>query len=80
MENATNALLMAGGILIGILILSLAVYLYMSFGAEARENYALIEQQQIVKFNTQFTKYAGSENLTIYDVVATISTAYENNE
>ena len=32
MENASKALLMAAGVLIGVLILSLAVYLFENFG------------------------------------------------
>ena len=32
MENASKALIMAGGVLIGVLIISLAVYLFVSFG------------------------------------------------
>ena len=32
MENATNALFIAAGVLVGILILSLGVSLYMSLG------------------------------------------------
>ncbi len=79
MENATNALLMAGGVLIGVLILTLAVYLYMSFGAEARENYELMERQQIVRFNAQFTKYVGIKDLTVYDVASVIAAARKNN-
>ena len=42
MENASKALLMAGGVLIGILILSLAVYLFITFGAESKEIHAQI--------------------------------------
>ena len=80
MENASNALIMAGGVLIGVLILTLAVYLYTSFGTQAQENYELISQQQIVKFNTQFTKYGGRNDLTIYDVVSAITTARANNQ
>lgn len=34
MENASKALIMAGGVLIGILILSLAVYLFIDFGGK----------------------------------------------
>ena len=35
MENASKALLMAAGTLIGMLIISLAVYLFTSFGSRA---------------------------------------------
>ena len=37
MENASKALLMAGGVLIGLLIIALAVYLFTSFGTTSAE-------------------------------------------
>ena len=37
MENASKALIMAGGVLIGVLIISLAVYLFVSFGQTSAE-------------------------------------------
>ena len=79
MENATKALLMAAGILIGILILSLVAYLYTSFSQTAAEVNQRNERQQLVQFNTQFTTYLGNENLTIYDVITVTNTAKENN-
>ena len=42
MENATKALLMAAGVLIGIVILSLGVYLYGTIG-----NYVQMSQEEI---------------------------------
>ena len=37
MENASNALIIAGGVLIGVLIISLAVYLFVDFGSTSAE-------------------------------------------
>ena len=37
MENASKALLMAASVLVGVVILSLAVYLYISFSGSANE-------------------------------------------
>ena len=37
MENASKALIMAAEILIGLLIISLAVYLFTSFGTSAAQ-------------------------------------------
>lgn len=79
MENASNALIMAAGVLIGILILSLAVYLFADFGGTAADINAQNEQQELIKFNTKFTAYEGREGLTIYDVVTVASYARENN-
>ena len=79
MENASNALLIAGGVLIGILILSLAVYLFTSFGTTSAEINQRKARQQIVEFNTQYTVYANREDLTIYDIITVANMANQNN-
>lgn len=79
MENASNALIIAGGVLIGILIISLAVYLFVDFGSTSAEINKQNEEQQLIQFNTKFTSYQGREDLTIYDVVTVAGYAKENN-
>lgn len=79
MENASNALIIAGGVLIGILIISLAVYLFVDFGSTSAEINKQTEEQQLVQFNTKFTYYENKEGLTIYDVVTVAGYAQENN-
>ena len=79
MENASKALIMVAGVLIGILIISLAVYLFVDFGTRASEVNSKVAEQQVVQFNNKFTSYEGKNDLTIYDVVTVASYAYENN-
>lgn len=79
MENASKALLMAATMLIAIMIISLGVYLFASFGNIAREKSEDNKQQQITQFNAQFTSYQGKE-CTIYDVVTLANLATENNK
>ncbi len=79
MENASKALLMAAGVLIGLLVISLAVYLFVSFGTTSADVHKQMEQQQIEQFNSQFTSYDGKEDITIYDVVTVANLATENN-
>ncbi|MBQ2938368.1 MAG: hypothetical protein IJE05_05805 [Clostridia bacterium] len=80
MENASNALVMAGGVLIGILIISLAVYLFVDFGTTSAQIHQQTEERQITEFNSKFTSYENKEGLTIYDVVTVAEYAYENNK
>lgn len=68
MENASKALIMAAGVLIGMIIISLAVYLFLSFGSSSAQLHQEQEEQRLNQFNTQFTSYVGLDN-TIYDVV-----------
>ena len=53
MENAARALTMAAGVLIGIMIISIAVYLFTSLGNTSSEIYSKVEQTKIDKFNSQ---------------------------
>ena len=62
MENATKALLMAAGVLIGIVILSLGVYLYGTIGNYVQMSQEEMNNQALIKFNTQFYNYTAIEN------------------
>lgn len=80
MENASKALLMAAGVLIGILILSLAVFLFANFGAASAEAHKQNEENQIQQFNVQFTAYQGRKDITIHDIVTVVNLAKSNNQ
>ena len=79
MENASKALLMAAGVLLGIMLLSLAVYLIVTFGSQSAEMHKQIEIDRLNQFNTQFTSYEGKQ-CTIYDVITVANLATENNK
>lgn len=80
MENASKALLMAAGVLLGLMIISLAVLLFTNFGGTSSQIHDNIEQNQISQFNSQFTQYIGKNNVTIYDVISMANLATENNK
>lgn len=80
MENASKALLMAASVLIGLMILSLAVFLFANFGVASAEAHRQNEANQINKFNSQFTKYQGRTDITIHDIVTAANLAKSNNE
>lgn len=50
MENASKALIMAAGILIGVAILSLAVYLFVSFGSASAKIHEQNDANRINEF------------------------------
>ena len=77
MENASKALIMAGGVLIGILILSLAVYLFIDFGGKASVIHDRITSNQLTQFNAQFNIYAGRIDVTIYQIITVANLAYQ---
>ena len=79
MENAVKALYMAAGVLIGIMILSLAVVLFSSLQGYMEETNKQIMFNEVTRFNAKYTKYVDTE-LTIQDIITVASEAYENNK
>lgn len=69
MENASKALLMAAGILVGILILSLFVYELTYMSNNAKEFYDQEYVDQIAEFNAKFQKYANRKDINAQEVV-----------
>ncbi len=90
MENTSKALLMAAEVLIGVLIISVGVYLFTSFGDYSKDMNAKMESAQIDQFNNQFLKYTGeytdqSGNIvpikvTLHDIVSLANLAKKHNE
>ncbi len=59
MENATKALLMAGGVLIAIIIITLLVRTYGNIGRFQKQQLSAEEARQIEEYNKNYTKYDG---------------------
>ena len=57
MENASKALLMAGGVLIAIITIALLVRSFSSISMFQKAQLSEEEQAQLVAFNEQYTKY-----------------------
>lgn len=87
MENATKALIIVAGVLIGIMILSLGAYLYYALGGYMTSTQEQLEANAKNKFNTQFLKYINvsegstdpDHELTIQDVITAANLANQNN-
>ena len=80
MENASKALIIAGGMLIAIMVASLFVYLFTTYGNYAENMYDRINQRQITEANNEYTKYEGAKDNTIYDVITVVNKAKDNNK
>lgn len=78
MENASKALIMAGGMLIGIIIISIGVILFAAFGGTSRNIQEQVDSRVLAEFNNNFEKYLGS-NCTIHDIVSLANFARKNN-
>ena len=79
MENASKALLIAGGMLLFILVASFATLLFRRMGSQTSEFYKDMSDTEIFEFNQQFFNYERS-NLRIQDVVSVINLAKDAND
>ena len=79
MENASKALLIAGGMLLLILVFSLATLIFRRMGAQTSEFYKDMSDTEIYEFNQQFFNYE-SKDLRIQDVVSIINLAKDAND
>ena len=80
MENATKALYIASGVLIGVMILSLGVMLFSSLQSYVAEYKNQIEFNELNSFNSKYQVYADEgRTITIQDIVTVAGMAYEDN-
>ncbi len=87
MENASKALLMAAGVLVGVLLLSLAVFLFTIFGNFGSDMTTQMDEKNLSEFNAQFIKYQSYQDedgkwqnlCRAQDVVTIANLAKENN-
>lgn len=73
MENASKAIIIAGGILIGVIILSVLVIVFRPIGDVYEEQGASLSIEQLEKYNRQFNTFDkslyGSELLSLKNLL-----------
>ena len=89
MENASKALIMAAEILIGVMIISIGVYLFSTMGEYSADTTAQMQEAQINQFNNQFLRFYGTSSTgdgepeaircTIHDVIGLANLAKKIN-
>ena len=77
MENATKALLIAGGILIAIVLITMGVYVYVGIHNAALAQDLLASHEQLAKFNKKYDAY-NKELLHGTEVITLCNMAYED--
>lgn len=73
MENASKALLMAGGILIALLIISMLLLMITNIGDYQRTKDNSAKAIQVSKFNRDFEKYTDDDGIKGTDIVSLIN-------
>lgn len=80
MENASNALIIAGEILIAVLVISLFAYIVVQFGNFSTQMHQEMLESQITSFNNNFTVYSYRTNITAQEVATAINFAKQAND
>jgi len=73
MENASKALLLAGGILVSIIILSITVHLFQTYNKVGETYEKSLSVTEIEKHNNNFVKFIGRENITIQEIISVVN-------
>lgn len=79
MDNAAKALLIAAGVIVGCMLMALGVYFFDTNAKLAKNVYTEQEKTVMLRFNSNFEKYADRSDLTAQDVVSAINYVQENN-
>ena len=69
MENASKALLMAGGILISLLVIGALVLMFNQIGDYEKGNQGIKKTSEIAEFNIDFIRYT-EENIKGVDIIS----------
>lgn len=79
MENASNALIIAGEVLIAILVISLFTTFIGLFGNFSKNINGKMEQQEVTKYNANFQSFSGRYDITANEIASIINFAEESN-
>lgn len=80
MENASKALLISGGVLIGMLVISIGVYLFATYSGIGSSYEQTMQTTEIQKFNSNFTKFEGRTDITTYEIATLINFIKQHQE
>ncbi len=85
MENATHALLIAGGILLGIITLSMLVYMFSNISRMGNAQSTKEEVERLAAWNNEWEAYNkkllyGTEVLTVINKAEENNKEYDENE
>lgn len=85
MENASKALIIAGGVLVAMLVISLLVYFFGSLKELQSANQSVDISEQMAEFNKQYDVYYrdniyGSEMLSLTNKVVDYNTKYREDD
>lgn len=78
MENASKALLMAGGVLIGLLVIGALVLMVNQLGSYQKQNVGTEQEKQIAQFNQEFTRFT-EQRIDGTDIISLVNKVIDYN-
>ena len=74
MDNATKAIIFAAGLLIGVLLISISMYMLTAYRGVYDQSMDEFERQQITSFNSFFTQYGPViKGYDVYNIIGKIN-------
>ena len=80
MENASKALIIAAEVLLGVILLTLMVFMFRAMGAFSDAVDKNIETKNVNEFNAPLEKYRGRTDITAPDIITMGNYAKQYNE
>lgn len=84
MENSAKALLIAGGILISIVVISISMMVYSNVTSLSKQKQEIMDEEELIKYNKEWESYnrnnlKGTDIVTIYNKAMAENAEYEEN-
>lgn len=80
MENAAKALIIAGGVLITIIIITIGIYLIGSFGRTTSGYVEQLDATALRQYNTEFEVFIGREDIAAQEIITIINKVQQNEQ
>lgn len=80
MENASKALIMAGGILIAILVIGALLLMFNQIGSYERAQSSNVKDYQLAQFNLDFERYTDDDGIKGTDILSLINKVADYNK
>lgn len=79
MENASKALIMAGGILIALLVIGALLLMFNQIGSYEKAQTSNVKDSQLAQFNIDFERYTDDNGITGADIISIINKVMDYN-
>lgn len=80
MENASKALLLAGGVIMALMVAAIGVYIYDSFNKTAESYSEQLKTAELHNYNSKFDVYIDRTDITAQEIISIINIAQEKRQ